>query len=333
MPATGDVAESIGVDCYRIAPAVGDDPVAPVSEAVSPSEEAQGERLAEKRTTGPGHLMFFLLLNLGLALTALAIVLFKSPNHLAFGGTSGLAILLATAFPQLGVSAYMWVLNIGLVLLGLAFLDRRAVFWSAFASFALSGYTSLFEWLFPISGSLTGDLWLDVCFSVLLPAIGSAIVFDIGASTGGTDIAAMVLRKHTDLEIGKALFAVDVGIVCAAVFLYGARVGLYCVLALLGKTFVVDTFIDSIRQRKVCRVICSCPRKVEEFLVKRLGRTATIEFGWGAYSGRRVVILTSVLTRREAMKLRMFVHGVDPRAFMTVVTSSEIVGRGFRGIN
>ena len=306
--------------------------VEPVSEVVTEDEEARGEKLSQKRMAY-SFPQFFVLLNVGLILTAVALVLFKTPNHLAFGGTTGFAILLNTALPALPVSVYMWILNAVLVLLGVIFLDRKVVLWSAFASFALSGYTSLFEWLFPVTQSITGDLWLDVCFAVLLPAVGSAIVFDIGASTGGTDILAMILRKHTDIEIGKALFAVDVAVVVAAIGLFGARVGLYCVLALIGKTFVVDGFIESIRQRKVCQVICSRPRDVEEFIVKKLGRTATLQFGWGAYSGRRVVILTSVLSRREAMKLRLFVRATDPGAFITVTSSSEIIGRGFRGVN
>ena len=306
--------------------------VEPVSEVVSEDEEARGQRLSKKRMAY-SFPQFFALLNLGLILTAIALVLFKTPNHLAFGGTTGFAILFNAAIPALPVSVYMWIMNAVLVALGVVFLDKKVVLWSAFASFALSAYTSLFEWLFPVSASITGDLWLDVCFAVLLPAVGSALVFDIGASTGGTDILAMILRKHTDIEIGKALFAVDVGVVLAAIGLFGARVGLYCVLALIGKTFVVDGFIESIRQRKVCQVICSRPRDVEEYIVKKLGRTATVTFGWGAYSGKRVTILTSVLSRREAMKLRLFVRATDPGAFITITSSSEIIGRGFRGVN
>ena len=306
--------------------------VEPVSEVVSKDEEARGEKLS-KRRMAYSFPQFFALLNLGLILTAIALVLFKTPNHLAFGGTTGFAILFNAAIPALPVSVYMWIMNAVLVALGIVFLDRKVVLWSAFASFALSAYTSLFEWLFPVTASITGDLWLDVCFAVLLPAVGSALVFDIGASTGGTDILAMILRKHTDIEIGKALFAVDVGVVLAAIGLFGARVGLYCVLALIGKTFVVDGFIESIRQRKVCQIICSRPRDVEEYIVKKLGRTATVQFGWGAYSGKRVTILTSVLSRREAMKLRLFVRAMDPGAFITITSSSEIIGRGFRGVN
>ena len=306
--------------------------VEPVSEVVSDDEEARGQRLSKKRMAY-SFPPFFALLNLGLILTAIALVLFKTPNHRAVGGTTGFAILFNAATPALPVSVYMWIMNAVLVALGIVFLDRKVVLWSAFASFALSAYTSLFEWLFPVTASITGDLWLDVCFAVLLPAVGSALVFDIGASTGGTDILAMILRKHTDIEIGKALFAVDVGVVLAAIGLFGARVGLYCVLALIGKTVVGDGFIESIRQRKVCQVICSRPRDVEEYIVKKLGRTATVTFGWGAYSGKRVTILTSVLSRREAMKLRLFVRATDPGAFITITSSSEIIGRGFRGVN
>lgn len=306
--------------------------VEPVAEEMTPDEARRAERLSRRRMAY-SFPQFFALLNMGLILTAVALVLFKTPNHLAFGGTTGFAILFNAALPALPVSAYMWIMNAVLVLLGFIFLERKAVLWSAFASFALSGYTSLFEWLFPVTSSITGDLWLDVCFAVLLPAVGSALVFDIGASTGGTDILAMILRKRTDIEIGKALFAVDVAVVVAAIGLFGPRVGLYCVLALIGKTFVVDGFIESIRQRKVCQVICDHPRDVEEFIVKKLGRTATVTFGWGAYSGKRQTILTSVLSRREAMRLRLFVRAQDPTAFITIVSSSEIIGRGFRGVN
>ena len=241
--------------------------------------------------------------------------------------------MLSTLFPQLPVSAFMWVLNLVLVALGFVFLDRRAVLWSAFASVALSAYVSLFEWLIPIQSSVTGDLALDVCFAVLLPALGSALVFDIGASTGGTDILAMILRRRTDIEIGKALFAVDIAIVCAAAVLYGPRTGLWCILGLVAKTFVVDIAIESIRQRKVCQVICRYPHDVEEFIVRTLGRTATVMTGWGAYSGKKVIILNTVLTRREAMELRLYVRSIDPGAFITITSSSEIIGRGFRGVN
>ena len=155
---------------------------------------------------------FFGLLNLGLILTALGIVLFKSPNQFAFGGTSGLSVILATLFPQWNVGAFMWVINIALVVLGFCLLGRKSMGWTVYSSFALSFYVSLCEWIWPLSAPLTDDTFLEFCFAVLLPALGGAIVFNVGASTGGTDILAMILQKYTSMEIGRALMVSDLGI-------------------------------------------------------------------------------------------------------------------------
>lgn len=177
-------------------------PVKPMERVVSPEDIERGERMERRRSAEPGFWRFFAELNAGLILTAFAIVAFKTPNHFAFGGTSGVSVILSTLVPTLPVGVFMWILNIILVVLGFIFLERRAILWSVFASFALSAYVSLFELCIPSTVSLTGDMWLDLCFAVILPSLGSAIVFDIGASTGGTDILAMILKRRTTLEIG-----------------------------------------------------------------------------------------------------------------------------------
>ena len=289
-------------------------PVEPMEHLVTPEDIALGEQAGLKRSQEPRFLQFFAELNAGLILTAAAIVFFKTPNHFAFGGTSGLSVILSSFFPDLPVGAFMWIINIVLVLLGFIFLERRAIMWSVFASFALSGYVSLFEVIYPSNVSPTGDMWLDLCFAVILPALGSAIVFDIGASTGGTDILAMILKRHTTMEIG----------LCAAAGRYrhrlraavrrstAWRVGLYRVLGLFAKTLVVDKAIENIHLRKVCTVICKEPVKVETFIVKELNRTATLSRGYGAFSGECVTVIMSVLSRREVVKLRRYAREVDP---------------------
>ena len=189
---------------------------------------------------------FFGLLNLGLILTALGIVLFKSPNQFAFGGTSGLSVILATLFPQWNVGAFMWVINIALVVLGFCLLGRKSMGWTVYSSFALSFYVSLCEWIWPLSAPLTDDTFLEFCFAVLLPALGGAIVFNVGASTGGTDILAMILQKYTSMEIGRALMVSDLGIVAVAGLLYGPRTGMYCILGMVIKCTVWDGAIGNL---------------------------------------------------------------------------------------
>ena len=146
------------------------------------------------------NLMFFIILNLGLIFTAVGISMFKTPNHFAFGGTSGLSIILSTLFPKWNVGAFMWIVNAALVVLGFFFLGIRSMGWTVYSSFALSFYVSACESVYPLSSPLTHDVFLELCFAVILPAVGAAMVFNVGASTGGTDIVAMILHKYTSLD-------------------------------------------------------------------------------------------------------------------------------------
>ena len=275
---------------------------------------------------------FFVLLNAGLIATAVGIARFKTPNQFAFGGTAGLSIILSTHFPKWNVGFFMWIVNAALVLLGFAFLGVRSMGWTIYSSFALSFYVSLCESIWPLTAPLTHDVFLELCYAVILPAVGSAIVFNIGASTGGTDIVAMILHKYTSLEIGRALLISDLAIVVVGAYLYGPATGLYCILGMILKTTVVDGAIESINLRKVCTVVTSNPGPVRDFIVKELNRSATEERAEGAYSHEEKWVLMTVLTRSQAQHLRRFVRRNDPHAFITIVNSSEIVGKGFRSI-
>ena len=258
---------------------------------------------------------FFFLLNLGLVATAVGIAVFKTPNHFAFGGTSGLSIVLATLFPRWNVGAFMWFINAALVVLGFVFLGIRSMGWTIYSSFAL-----------------TSDAFLELCFAVILSAVGAAIVFNIGASTGGTDIVAMILNKYTSMPVGRALMVSDLGIVLVGAYLYGPATGLYCILGMILKSTVADSAIESINLRKVCTVVTSNPQPVRDFIVNDLHRSATMEQAEGAYTHDEKWVLTTVLTRGQAQKLRLHVRGLDDHAFITIVNSSEIVGKGFRAI-
>lgn len=280
----------------------------------------------------PDKLKFFALLNAGLFLTALGIELFKTPNHFAFGGTSGLSIVLAAVFPNLPVSAFMWILNMALVVLGFVFLGVRSMGWTIYSSIALSFFVSLCELAFPLSAPLTSDVFLELCFAVILPAIGSAIVFNIGASTGGTDIVAMILSKYTSLEVGRALMLSDLGIVLAAAIVFGPQVGLYSILGMILKSTVVDSAIESLNLRKVCTVVTRSPGPARDFIVEVLKRSATEQNATGAYTREPAWVLMTVLTRHQAALLRDFLRKNDPHAFITIVNSSEIIGKGFRAI-
>ena len=261
---------------------------------------------------------FFLLLNLGLIIYAVALNFYCAPNHFVFGGTTGLSIVLATCFPALSVSTFMWITNAVLDVLGCVFLGIKTMGWTLYSSFMLSFYSSMCEKLFPVSQPLTDDTLLELCFAVALPAIASGIVFNIGASTGGTEIVAMILHKYI-----KVLFAA---------YLYGPQTGMYCVLGLIGRSTIVDTAIESLNLRKVCTVITSRPEPIRHFVTETLGRTATQQNATGVYTGEPRTMIMVALTRRQAGLLRDFLRREDPEAFLTIVNSSEIIGKGFQSI-
>ena len=271
---------------------------------------------------------FFLLLNAGLFLTALGTAFFKAPHHFAFGGTTGLSIILSSVYPRWDVGGYMWIINALLVLVGLLFLGRRTMGWTVYTSFALSFYVSLCETVWPLEKPMSGDPLLELCFAVMLPAVGSAVVFNIGASTGRTDIVAMILPKYTSLEIGRALLVSDLGIVLIAACIYGPATGLYCILGMILKSTLVDTTIESFHLRKVCTVVTADPDPIRDFIVHKLNRSATEEKATGAYSQEEKWAVMTFLTPAQAQQLRNFLRVQDPHAFITIVNSSEIIRKG-----
>ena len=192
----------------------------------------------------PGSLRWFALLNLGLLLTAAGTHFFKSPNHFAIGGTTGLSIILADILPGTNVGGMMFAINSLLVVLGLVFLGRKAIGSTIYSSFALSAYISLLDVIWPMGGPFTQDTMLELCYAVILPAAGSALVFNLGASTGGTDIVAMILAQKTSLEIGRALLLSDFLITVWAGSLFG-----------VANLFSEEPFVSLIRADGVCRCV------------------------------------------------------------------------------
>ena len=177
-----------------------------------------------------------------------------------------------------------------------------------------------------------GGLKMEGALNAFPVSAEGKVCLDIGASTGGTDIVAMILNKYTSMPVGRALMVSDVGIVLVGAYLYGPATGLYCILGMILKSTVADSAIESINMRKVCTIVTSNPTPVRDFIVNDLHRSATMEQAEGAYTHDEKWVLTTVLTRGQAQKLRLYVRGLDDHAFITIVNSSEIVGKGFRAI-
>lgn len=273
----------------------------------------------------------YLLLTAGILITSVGTYFFKFPNNFSTGGVSGLALILGRIIPSeiFTPSIFMLIINTLLLGVGFVFIGKEFAFSTVYCSMLLSFVLTGMERLWPLSAPLTTQPFLELCFGVLLPAFGSAILFHLGASSGGTDIVAMVLRKYTSMNIGTALMAADSLITLAALVCFGVETGLYCILGLLMKSTLVDYVGDSFRTKKCFQIITSTPEPIRDFIVNTLHRGATLEDVHGAYSNAQKTMIVTVLNRSQALLLRKYVHQADPHAFMIITASTEIVGKGF----
>ncbi len=274
----------------------------------------------------------FLLINFGLILVAAGVHFFKAPNDFATGGVSGLAIIIRHFYPGVTVGPLMLIINIFLLIGGFALIGRNFGSKTVYSSFALSGMIWILDRAFPMSQPFTNDTMLELCMAIILPAVGSAIVFNQNASTGGTDIVAKVLNKLTEIDIGKALLLADFFITLAAGFVFGIRIGMYSFLGLVMKGFLVDSVIEGLSLRKQMVIVSEQHELVREYIIRNLHRGATVHTAFGAFTNEEKHIITTVVTRRQAIALRHYIRQIDPRSFITITNTSEIIGKGFRAI-
>ncbi len=278
------------------------------------------------------HIMHFILINVGLLLVGIGICFFKIPNNFATGGVSGLAIIASSFFKDIDVGPMMLIINVALLIVGFIFLGQDFGSKTMYSSFALSGIVWAIQKIFPLKHSLTDDMMLELIFSIIFPAIGSAIVFNLNASTGGTDIVAKILSKHTNLNIGKTLLLTDFLIAAGAGAVFGIKIGMYSVLGLSLKAFVIDLVLEGFNVSKQFVIISSKSDEIKEYIVTQLHRGATIYKAEGAFSHNTENVISTVLSRKQAIKLRTYIRSIDDSAFITISNTSETIGKGFRSI-
>ncbi len=271
----------------------------------------------------------YALMTLGSLTTAAGVYLFKYPNNFSTGGVSGLSIILHALIPSVSPATFVTIINVLFLILGFAILGRGFGVQTVYSSLVFSGALQLFEIVFPMTQPLTDQPLLELFFAVILPAFGSAILFNTGSSTGGTDIAAMILKKLTNMDIGRALLCSDVLIAGSTLFLFDIKTGLYSLLGLLLKSALVDSVIESLNRKKAVTVVTDSPKEVATFIAESLGRSSTSWDGIGDFTHTRRRVIITALNRGQAVLLRNYVYSVDPHAFIMISNSSEIFGKGF----
>lgn len=276
------------------------------------------------------NIKFWVLLNLGILFMSVGIYFFKATNNFATGGVSGISVLLAKLIPGMSQATYMMIINVVLLILGVLILGKKCGILTIFSSLMLSAETWLFEYFIPLSAPLTDYKLLELVYAVMLTGIGSAIVFKCNSSTGGTDIVALILKKYTQMNVGEALLVSDFVIAASTFFVYDVTTGLFSMLGLFAKVFVVDDILDSINMCKSFTIITTKPDEIDEFIMKELKHGATTYSANGAFTGEGRTVIMTVCRRSEAIRLRRRVKEIDPHSFIIITKTSEIMGKGFR---
>lgn len=277
----------------------------------------------------------------GCFIFSLGAVLFIEPYGFAPGGTYGIGMILHHAL-GLETEFVALCLDVPLLIIGTLILGRQFGVKTLIATLVMPacmfvihkfyGYGALLE---PgISDRLLMKNQLLSClFGGLLYGIGLGVIFKSRSTSGGTDIVAMIIKKYLHLTMGNAMMVID-GVICIStvVVFQDWTLPLYSAIVIMIFTRVSDRLIEG-EPMKTMFIITDKMEEVRKIIIDDLGRGATLIPGKGMYKGVQRDTIYVVLSRREMITLRYKIAAIDPRAFINVVNSYEILGEGFGDIN
>lgn len=270
---------------------------------------------------------------LGALFIALGLYFFWLPSQLAAGGISGLSVVIKFVLPAIPIGIIILVLDVVMFLIGFMALGKSFGLKSIVCSLEIAFLMLILEYFFPNLKPLSSDVLVVLLFGSLFIAIGQALVFNLEASSGGTDIIAKIISKYSGINIGTALVIADMTVVLLAMGIFGLEKGLYAVFGVIVTSTLIDYIISGINVQKYVTIIPSSPEntiKINAYILHTLERGATIYHGEGAYSQARKTIITTVMDRRQFIELKRHISEIDALAFVTVQNLHEVVGEGFK---
>ena len=259
----------------------------------------------------------------GTLIVACAVYFFMLPSHVSVGSAAALAMILSNFIP-LPISAITLGLNVFLLIIGFLLIGPEFGAKTVFCSLLMPGYMAIFEQVFPNFQSLTNDPTLDVICYTLVVGIGLSILFTCNASSGGLDIVAKIMNKYLHLELGKAMSLSGMLVALASALCYDSKT---VVLSVLGTYFggmVVDHFIFGINiKRRVC-IISPKVDEIVSYILHELHSGASLNHTIGAYENVVRKEIITIVDKQEYRALMDYVRKVDPKAFVTVYSVSDM---------
>ena len=271
----------------------------------------------------------YLWITLASVLYALSFDWFYAPNQLGFGGLTALGMILNHLSPAIPIGTSVLVLNIPIFLLGWKFLGGHTLVSSLFAMTATSLLVDLFAALyaFPAMDPMLASIFGGVTLGASL-----GIIFAKGATTGGTDLIARLLKlPFAWLPMGKLMLAVDLTMLLAVSAVFRSlESAMYGIIALYITTAVMDQVLYGLDRSKVAYIVTTNPRPMAAEIDRQLDRGVTYLHGEGSFSGQDKLVLMCAFKQRQIVPLKALVHVLDPEAFLIVCDAHEVLGQGFR---
>lgn len=271
----------------------------------------------------------YFMITLASAIYAVGFNWFYVPNDIAFGGITGVGQIINAILPWAPIGTVVIILNIPLFILGWRLLGGHLLLSSLYAMAVSSVFIDIVNsiWTFEPMDSM-----LACVFGGVLMGASLGMVFQQGATTGGTDLIARLLKlKITWLPMGKLLIATDMVVIVATAIAFGSVYSaLYGVVALYIAGIVMDKVLYGMDSAKVAYIISDRFKEIADTLVNDLDRGVTILQGQGAYSGAEKKVLMCAFKQRQIVSIKKMVKELDPSAFIIVCDAHEVLGDGFR---
>ena len=255
-----------------------------------------------------------------------AVYYIMMPSQFVIGSVSGF-LMVVSHFVPLKLSTLTLIANLLLLVIGYIFIGKEFGGKTIITSILLPVYLKIFEIITPNVAPLTSDVLVNVLCYIFVLGFGQALLFNINASSGGLDIVAKLLNKYIHVEIGKALIIVGFVTAATSILVYDKETLVISLLGTYLSGVVVDNFIDGFHMRKKVCILSDHYTDIQEFIVKKLNRGATLYKAYGGWDHQERMELVTILQKNEYASLLEYIHTVDPKAFITVATVGSVIGK------
>ena len=276
----------------------------------------------------------WLLISAASIIMGISVYFFQTPYDITLGGIAGIGFILKDLT---GISQGVWILiiNGALIIIGLIVLGKQCTLGTIFSAGLYTGTINLLELIdraVDLPDKIAGDEpLLALMYAILLYGVGGAIVFNCGASSGGTDIIALIFKKYTRLNVGVALLLVDLTVICLTIYRVDVNIVLMSFMGLLIKNFLLDFVIEGLGRTKYLTIITTKPDEIGNFIVEEVHHGYTIYDARGGFTGEQKNVIITICKRNEAWKIKTRIKQIDPSSFVIISNTNEIVGKGFGG--